>query len=51
VKDEVDRLVDRDVGGDVVVHERERVAAQMLDVLQAAGLEVVDADDAVAARD
>ena len=33
---------------DVVIHEDEVVAAQVLDVLQRAGLQVVDADDAVA---
>ncbi len=34
-------LVDREVLGDVVVHERERVPAEVLDVLERPRLEVV----------
>jgi len=48
VVDEVDGLVDLVVRSDVEVEEAEIVAADVLDVGQAAGLEVVDADDAVA---
>jgi hypothetical protein len=49
VVDEVDRPRDLDLLGDVVVQERERLVADVLDVPQRAGLEVVDADHAVAA--
>jgi len=48
VEDEVDRLVDLEMPRQVVVQEDEIVAAQMLDVLQRPGLEVVDADHPVA---
>src|SRR4051812_41547810 len=51
VVDDVDRLADVDVLDDVVVHERELgPATDVRDVLEAAGLEVVDADDAVVPR-
>jgi hypothetical protein len=39
------------MGGHVVIHEREGIAAQMLNVLKAPGFEVVDADHPVAAGD
>jgi hypothetical protein len=45
---DVDRLVDLQVEGHVVVDERERVAAEVLDVLERAGLEVVHADHPLA---
>src|SRR5204863_8466045 len=51
VEDEIDRLCDLDMSGDVVIQERERVAAEVLHVLEASCLEAVDADDPVAARD
>ena len=51
VEDEVDRLVDRDVLGDVVVQEEELVAAEVLEVLERRRLEVVDADHAVPLRE
>jgi hypothetical protein len=51
VVDEVDRLVDFDVVGDVVVQEREPLAAEVLHVLQRAGVEVVHADNAEVPRD
>ena len=47
VVDEVDRLVDLDMLGEVGGEEDEAVRAQVLDVGQRARLEVVDADDAV----
>jgi len=47
VVDAVHRLVELEVLDHVVVDELERVVAQVLEVLQRAGLEVVDADDAV----
>ena len=47
VEDEVDRLVDPDPVDDVLVQEREPVVAQVLDVLERARLEVVDADHPV----
>src|SRR5262249_9218281 len=49
VEDVVDGLVDPDPVDDVLVDEREPVVAAVLDVLERAGLEVVDADDPVAA--
>ena len=50
--DDVDRLVDLDVLDDVVVAELElRPAADVRDVLEAAGLEVVEADHAIVARE
>jgi hypothetical protein len=49
VVDEVDRLLDGDVLDDVVVHVRERGVAQVLDVPQRGGFQVVEADHAVAA--
>ena len=51
VKDEIDRLVDRNVARHIVAEEREGVPVKVFDVLQAARLEIVDADDAVAAGD
>src|SRR5215208_7362207 len=48
VIDGVHRLVELQVLGHVVVQEHERVVAQVLEVLQRAGLEVVHADHAVA---
>ena len=47
--DEVDRLVDLDELGDVVVEEDEALVADVLDVLERARVEVVDADHPVAA--
>ena len=44
---EIDGLIDLDVLDHVVVQERERVVANVLDVPQRAGLEVVHADNAV----
>ena len=49
VVDEVDRLVPDDRLDDVVVHEDERVVAQVVDVLERRDDEVVDAHHAVAA--
>jgi len=49
VIDEVDRLGDEDRFRDVVVDERERVVADVLDVRERAADEVVDADDALPA--
>ena len=49
VVDEVDRLPGHDRLDDVVVHEGERVVAQVVDVLEGRDDEVVDADDAVSA--
>ena len=49
VVDEVDRLVDEIRLDDVEVEVDERVIADVLDVGERAGLEVVDADHAVAA--
>ena len=46
---EVDRLLAHDRLDDVVVHEGERVVAQVVDVLERRDDEVVDADHAVAA--
>ncbi len=46
VEDEIDVLVELDVVGHVVIEEDEAVVADVLDVLQVAGVEVVDADDA-----
>ena len=48
VEDDVHGLVDLDVLDHVVVHERERVVADVLEVGEGARLEVVHADDAVA---
>jgi hypothetical protein len=47
VVDEVERLVDPDRLADVVVQERELVAAEMRDVRERARLEVVETDDSV----
>jgi hypothetical protein len=49
VEDRVDRLVDEVRLGDVDVDEHERVRAQVGDVHQRPGVEVVDADHAVPA--
>ena len=51
MEDDVDRLVDLDVLDHVVVHERERVVADVLDVRERARLEVVHADDAIPLRE
>jgi hypothetical protein len=51
MKDEVDGLVDLDVLDDVVIEECEGVFADVLDVAQGAGLEVVHADNAVTLRE
>ena len=51
VVDEVDRLVDPDPVDDVLVHEREAIVPEVLDVLERARLEVVDADHPVALLD
>ena len=51
VVDEVDLPVDVDVLGHVVVEELEALAAQVRDVLQRPGVEVVDADDSEAVLD
>jgi hypothetical protein len=51
VVDEVDRLVDIDVLGDVGVSELEPLVADVRDVLQRTGLEVVQAEDPVPRRD
>ena len=48
VVDEVERLVDLVVARDVDHHEREVVIADVLDVVERARLEVVQADDAMA---
>ncbi len=51
MEDVVDALLEEEGLGDVVVDEEEVVAvSQVLDVLQRARVEVVDADDAVALR-
>jgi hypothetical protein len=51
VEDVVHALLDEERLGDVVVDEEDVLAvSQVLDVLQRAGVEVVDADDAVALR-
>ena len=50
VVDEVDRLVDEEGLGDVDVERDERGIADVRDVGERSGLEVVDADHAVAAR-
>ena len=49
VQDEVDRAVDVDVVGDVVLDEREVAVHQVRDVRGVAGEQVVDADDRVVA--
>ena len=49
VQHEVDRAVDVDVVGDVVLDELEVAVAQVRDVGEVAGQQVVDADDRVAA--
>ena len=46
---EVDRTVDVDVVGDVVLDEREVAVGEVRDVGRVAGQQVVDADDLVAA--
>ena len=51
VVDEVDRLVDEERLDDVLVQERELGHADVLDVGERAGLEVVDADHAVPAAE
>src|SRR5205814_5680814 len=47
MEDVVDRLVDLDRLGHVVVEERERLVAQVRDVLERPRLQVVDTDNAV----
>ena len=49
MEDVVDRLVELDVLHEVVVDERERAIANVLDVLERSRVQVVDADHAVAA--
>ena len=49
VEDDVDRLVDRDVLDDVVVEEDEGVVADVVEVRERPGLEVVEAQHPVAA--
>ena len=49
VEKDVDVLVEPERLGQVVVHEHEPVVADVLDVGERAGIEVVDADDAVPA--
>src|SRR3954449_8553899 len=51
MKDEVHRLVDEERLRDVLVHEDELRAAQVLDVGERAGVEVVDADHAMPASE
>ncbi len=51
VVDEIERLVDLDVVREVVRQEDERVPTQVLDVGERPGLEIVDADDAMVARE
>jgi len=46
---EVDRTVDVDIVGDVVLDEQEVAVLQVGDVRRIAGEEIVDADDRVAA--
>ncbi len=48
---EVDRLVDLQVLGEIVVQKEKSVSAQVLDVLERAGVQVVHAEDAEALRD
>src|SRR5262245_59204305 len=48
MEDEVDRLGDREVLCQVVAHEDEVVAADVLDVLERPRIEVVDAEHPVA---
>jgi hypothetical protein len=47
----VHRLGDVDEPGDVMLDEHEILAPQMADVLERSGIEIVDADDSVTARD
>ena len=47
MEDEIHRLVDPDRLADVVVPELERIGARMRDVLERAGVEIVDADHPV----
>jgi hypothetical protein len=51
VVDDVHRLVDFQMEDHVVVDEHERVVPKVLEVLQRAALEVVDADDAMVLRE
>ena len=51
VIDEIDGLRDLEMRSDVVIDEHEAVAPEVLDVLERAGLEVVDADDPAAVGD
>jgi hypothetical protein len=51
VKHVVDRLVDLDLLHDVAVEERERLVADVLDVLERRRLEVVETDDTMAIRE
>jgi hypothetical protein len=50
MENEVDVPVDGEVLRDIVIHERKRVSAQVLDILQRPGFEVVDADHPEAFR-
>ena len=51
MKDDVDGLVDLDRLDDVVVQEREGFVADVLDIGERAGLEVVHAENAIALRE
>ena len=51
VEDEVHGLGKLDVRGHVVVHERERVIADVLDVREGSGVEVIDADHPMPLRE
>ncbi len=51
VEDEVDRLVDLEMPRQIVVQEDKALAAEVLDVLERSGLEVVHADDPEPVRD
>ncbi|MDX6469956.1 MAG: hypothetical protein QOF75_1759 [Gaiellaceae bacterium] len=51
MEDEVDRLRDLEMLREVVMEKREAVAAKVLDILERACLEVVDADDTMSLRD
>jgi hypothetical protein len=51
VEHEVDRLVDVDPLDHVVVHERESVVPDVLEVRESARLEIVHADDAMPLRE
>ncbi|HET8872221.1 MAG TPA: hypothetical protein VFM83_00915 [Gaiellaceae bacterium] len=50
MEDEVDRLANLDVLDQVVIDEEEALVADVLDVLERARVEVVDAQDAMSLR-